>query len=45
LRTAMGKSARETVARAWNWDLQAKSYVPFFDYGLNNSIIQHDADP
>jgi glycosyltransferase involved in cell wall biosynthesis len=45
LRTAMGKSARETVAKAWNWDLQAKSYVPFFDYGLNNSIIQHDADP
>ena len=36
LRTAMGKRARETVAKAWNWDRQAQNYVPFFDYGLNN---------
>jgi hypothetical protein len=35
LRTAMGKRARETAASAWNWDTQAKNYVPFFDYGLN----------
>jgi len=40
LRTAVGKRARETVASAWNWDLQAKNYVPFFDYGLNSSIIK-----
>jgi glycosyltransferase involved in cell wall biosynthesis len=35
LRIAMGKRARETVENAWNWDLQAQNYIPFFDYGLD----------
>jgi glycosyltransferase involved in cell wall biosynthesis len=39
LRIAMGKRARETVENAWNWDLQAQNYVPFFDYGLKSSIM------
>ena len=34
LRAAMGKRARETVASAWNWDLQAQHYIPFFNQGL-----------
>jgi glycosyltransferase involved in cell wall biosynthesis len=45
LRTAMGMRARETVENTWNWDVQAKNYVPFFNCGLNNSIIQNDAVP
>jgi hypothetical protein len=39
LRTAMGKRARETVENTWSWDLQAKNYIPFFDYGLKSSIM------
>jgi hypothetical protein len=37
LRIAMGRRARETVVQAWNWDLQAAHYIPFFDYGLTPS--------
>jgi glycosyltransferase involved in cell wall biosynthesis len=39
LRIAMGKRARETVENAWNWDLQAQNYIPFFDYGLKSSTV------
>ena len=34
LRLEMGRKAREVVESAWNWDVQAGSYVPFFEYGL-----------
>ena len=34
LRLEMGRKARKVVESAWNWDVQAGSYVPFFEYGL-----------
>jgi hypothetical protein len=34
IRLQMGKRAREIVERDWNWDIQSKYYIPFFDHGL-----------
>jgi glycosyltransferase involved in cell wall biosynthesis len=34
IRHQMGKRAREIVEEDWTWDVQAKHYIPFFDYGL-----------
>lgn len=36
LRLQMGKQAREIVEARWNWDVQARNYIPFFDYGLKH---------
>jgi hypothetical protein len=37
LRIEMGKRAREIVAASWNWDIQARRYIPFFECGLRAS--------
>ena len=37
LRLEMGRQARRAVEEAWNWDVQAPIYVPFFERGLENS--------
>lgn len=37
LRLEMGRQARRAVEEAWNWDIQAPNYVPFFERGLENS--------
>jgi len=34
MRLEMGRRAREIVENAWNWDVQALHYIPFFNYGL-----------
>jgi hypothetical protein len=37
LRLEMGRKARDIVESAWNWDIQAKNYIPFFEYGLGTT--------
>ncbi len=34
LRLEMGKCGRQIIEQDWNWDIQAKHYVPFFNHGL-----------
>jgi hypothetical protein len=36
LRVQMGRRAREIVESAWSWDIQARNYIPFFEYGLKS---------
>jgi glycosyltransferase involved in cell wall biosynthesis len=36
LRLKMGRSAREIVEARWNWDVQARHYIPFFEHGLKD---------
>jgi hypothetical protein len=38
LRLKMGRSAREIVEARWNWDVQARNYIPFFEHGLKHPI-------
>ena len=37
LRLEMGRKARDIVESAWNWDIQARNYIPFFEYGLGTT--------
>lgn len=34
LRYDMGQSARKTIEKSWNWDIQSQKYIPFFNKGL-----------
>jgi hypothetical protein len=36
LRLQMGRRAREIVEARWNWDVQARHYIPFFEHGLKH---------
>jgi hypothetical protein len=35
LRIEMGRNARKTIEENWTWDIQARNYIPFFNYGLS----------
>lgn len=38
LRISMGRCARESIKRAWTWDIQAPAYIDFFEHGLAQAI-------
>jgi hypothetical protein len=38
LRLQMGLRAREIVEAVWNWDVQTRNYVPFFEHGLKHPV-------